>query len=416
VKHVILAPIELGFSKTQINCVIFRRDSISSNGDTQVVSYYDSKRRVTFAQRKLNETNWTFVRLRHRGNVMDAHNCISILHDGNGILHTSYDHHNHPLRYRKTTSSNNLVFAKSLNMTSTNEQKVCYPQFYRDSKGILYFFYRDGKSGNGNLNLKKFNPNTDLWEDIQTNLINGENERNAYWQIWIDVNDAIHLSWVWRETGDASTNHDICYAKSIDGGKTWLKSNNIPQQLPITQENAEYAEKIPQNSTLINQTSMAVDSKGNPYIATFYRPNGDINPQYMMVYLRNSQWKTTKIWHNTDYFDLKGGGTLRFPLSRPLLLIDKQDNAYVIFRAKARNEVVSIARTTAPSISNWEVKDLTEFPVTTWEPTMDSTLWKNKNILHLLVQQTGHYKTRELRRVKPQMLYVLEFDPNRWIY
>ena len=294
-------------------------------------------------------------------------------------------------------------------MTGVNEQKVCYPQFYQDSKGNFYFFYRDGISGNGNLVLKKFDPAIGRWEDVHTNLIDGENEQNAYWQIWIDDEDTIHLSWVWRKTGGAETNHDVCYVKSMDRGISWLKSNDTPQKLPITQKNAEIALNIPQNSTLINQTSMAVDSKGNPYIATFYRPDGETNPQYMMIYRRDSQWKTTKIWHNPDNFDLKGRGTLRFPLSRPLLLIDKLNIAFMVFRAKSRNEVVSIARSTDSSMNNWEVKDLTDFTVTTWEPTMDSTLWKKENILHLLVQNTGYHKKTE--KLNPQMLYVLEFSP-----
>jgi hypothetical protein len=411
VSAVNLIPIEKAFSRTQVNCVIFRKDSISSYEDTQVVSFYDSKKRVTFAQRKLGEKHWLFMRLNHKGRAMDAHNCISILHDSNGILHASFDHHNHPLRYRITQSKNAMNFTKPLRMTGINENRVCYPQFYRDSKLNFYFFYRDGKSGNGNLNLKKFNSSTKVWKDIHTNLIDGENERNAYWQIWIDDRDIIHLSWVWRESGDASTNHDICYAKSLDGGITWRKSNNKPQNLPITQKNADYALRIPQKAVLINQTSMIVDTKGNPYIATFFRPEGEIHPQYMIVYFRNGRWNTTKICHNPDNFDLKGGGTLRFPLSRPLVLIDKKDIVYLVFRAKARNDVISIAKAASSAMKNWKIQDLTKFSVNTWEPTIDSSLWKKENKLHLLVQNTGYYKYKNKKR--PQMLYILEYCPNK---
>ena len=80
---------------------------------------------------------------------------------------------------------------------------------------------------------------------------------------------------------------------------------------------------------------------------------------------------------------------MRFPLSRPLILIDKENEIFMVFRAKALNEVVSIAKLTGPEMSMWEVKDLTEFSVSSWEPTIDSSLWKKNNTLHLLVKKNG---------------------------
>ncbi len=406
-----LIPIEEGFAETQINCVIFRKDSISSYEDRQVVSYYDAKKRVTFAVRKINQSKWNFVRLIHKGNVMDAHNCISIIYDANGYLHTSYDHHNHPLKYRKSLSPvNGLKFSELKKMTGFEEKKVCYPQFYKDSKGYLYFFYRNGKSGNGNLMLKRYESTKREWSDIQRNLIDGENKRNAYWQIWIDDFDTIHLSWVWRETPNASTNHDVCYAKSVDGGITWLKSNNSTQIVPITLNNADYAVKIPKNSSLHNQTSITADIYGKPYIATIFRPIGERNPQYMLIYYEDNKWNITKIWHNPDFYELKGLGTLRFPLARPQILIDKRNNIYVILRMKSRNNQISIATSSDEIKKEWKISDLTDFTVDTWEPTMDSHLWQKENILHLLVQNTGFHKNTD--KNGSQMLYVLEYNPN----
>ena len=44
-------------------------------------------------------------------------------------------------------------------------------------------------------------------------LIDGEGERNAYWQMYVDKAGVIYLSWVWRETQLVETNHDLCYAR-----------------------------------------------------------------------------------------------------------------------------------------------------------------------------------------------------------
>jgi hypothetical protein len=94
---------------------------------------------------------------------------------------------------------------------------------------------------------------------LQNNLIDGQNKRNAYWQTCIDEKGTIHVSWVWRETPDVSSNHDMCYACSKDGGITWQKSTGEKYTLPITAATAEYAVRIPQKSELINQTSMATE-------------------------------------------------------------------------------------------------------------------------------------------------------------
>ena len=75
---------------------------------------------------------------------------------------------------------------------------------------------------------------------MQDVLIDGEKERNAYWQLYIDNANTIHVSWVWRETPDVATNHDLCYACSHDGGVTWEKSTGEKYRLPITVRNAEY--------------------------------------------------------------------------------------------------------------------------------------------------------------------------------
>ena len=102
--------------------------------------------------------------------------------------------------------------------------------------------------------MNRYDLNTGKWSRVHDVLIDGEGQRSAYWQLCTDKAGTIHLSWVWRETWGVETNHDMCYARSRDGGKTWEKSNGERYELPITAANAEYAWRIPQNSELINQT------------------------------------------------------------------------------------------------------------------------------------------------------------------
>ena len=76
---------------------------------------------------------------------------------------------------------------------------------------------------------------------------------------------------------------------------------------------------------------------------------------------------------------------------------------------------MSLAATEDIAAQDWQIFDLTDFPLYTWEPTMDTTLWKEKNQLHLLVQNTGFPKNKSLRVKHPQNLYILELEPRDFL-
>ncbi|MDA3878758.1 MAG: BNR repeat-containing protein [Prolixibacteraceae bacterium] len=257
-----------GWAKTSVNAPVFRKNSVVSAGGYQYVAYYDSTANVVLAKRSLDSDEWEINTTQYKGNVYDAHNVISIMVDGDGYLHMSWDHHNNPLNYCRSVEPYTCQMGEKESMTGDNENVVSYPEFYKFSNGDLLFAYRDGGSGNGNLVLNWYRISTRKWERIQTNLIDGEGQRNAYWQIHIDHHDRILVSWVWRETPDVASNHDMCFARSDDGGLTWEKSNGDVYNLPINMASAEVIYPIPQNSNLINQTSITTDDEGNAYIAT----------------------------------------------------------------------------------------------------------------------------------------------------
>ena len=282
-----------------------------------VRSVLRSERARYSARRDLNGGAWTTHTTQYTGNMADAHNCISLAVDGDGFLHVSWDHHGNPLRYCRSVEPGSLELTGKLSMVGTKEGRVTYPEFYALPNGDLLFFYRDGSSGNGDLVLNRYVVAHRQWQRAQDNLLGGEGERNAYWQVAVDRHAAIHLSWVWRETGDVVTNHDIAYARSADGGITWTNTLGEPYTLPIVEATAEYAVRIPQNSELANQTSMAVDYHGHPYIANFWRDNPATVPQYRVVYHDGTEWKTTQVGKRTLDFHRSGGGTKRPPICAP---------------------------------------------------------------------------------------------------
>ncbi|SFW24852.1 BNR repeat-containing family member [Sinomicrobium oceani] len=400
-----------GWAGNSVNAVIFRKNSVVSYKNMQFTGYYDEGGVLTLAMRKLKDTVWTVRKTVYKGKVSDAHNTISMAIDGDGYLHVSWDHHNTPLRYARSLRPLDLELGAEQPMTGAEEAKVTYPEFYNLPGGDLLFFYRSGSSGRGNMVVNRYDTKHKVWKPLHRNLIDGEEERSAYWQACVDDEGVIHLSWVWRETWDVASNHDLCYARSYDGGKSWEKSTGEKYGLPIREATAEYAWRVPENSGLINQTSMTSDSRGNPYIATYW--NSGAVTQYQVVYLQNGTWKKQATGFRKVPFRLGGGGTKKIPLSRPqLLLAEKKGDTdlYLIFRDEERGNKVSLAGIKAGSRETWSVSDLSSSSVGQWEPSYDTQLWRDRGELHLFVQDVSQEDGEGLTEKAATDIRVLEIS------
>ncbi|MBF4483422.1 BNR repeat-containing protein [Flavobacterium sp. CSZ] len=393
----------LGWSNNSVNTVIFRNNALTSFKGVQYTAYYDPEGRMVLAKRNLNSKKWETVVTPYTGNVKDAHNDISIVIDSEGYLHVSWDHHDTRLRYARSKKAYSLELGEEQPMTGEDELKVTYPEFHNLPNGKLLFCYRSGASGRGNMIMKSFDVKTQQWTSLQNNLIDGENQRSAYWQMYVGKK-GIYISWVWRESWDVSTNHDLCYAFSPDGGKTWQKSTGEKYTLPITKQTAEHAWEIPQNSSLINQTAMTVDDQGNPYIATYWDNNGI--PQYKVVYLSNGKWNLINTNFHLNPFSLGGGGTKKIPISRPEILVDKS-MLYLLFRDEERENKITLGYTNLQN-KDWKLQDLSRFTVGQWEPNFDKELWEQKKQLHIFSQNVSQADGEGLAKVAPQMVQVLE--------
>lgn len=180
-----LTPVGEGYCRTSVNGAVFRGSSLVSNDSVQYISYYDPEGYVVVGKRRLGSDRWETRRTQYKGNVKDAHNVISIGLDGEGVLHMSFDHHGHTLRYCRAVAPGSLEFGALEPMVSREEQDVTYPEFYTMPDGGLIFAYRSGASGRGNLILNRYNLADRSWSRIHDMIIDGQNQRNAYWQMFV---------------------------------------------------------------------------------------------------------------------------------------------------------------------------------------------------------------------------------------
>jgi hypothetical protein len=389
-------PIGPAYANDAVNTSIFRVSALLSAGNSQFVAYYAPDGSVVVGQRTLPDGKWDLATQPFKGKVSDSHNVVSLGISSDGLLHLAYDHHDNPLRYRVSQKPYDIrSFGPLQPMTGHDETSVTYPQFLSAPDGTLYFFYRDGASGNGSLCFNRYDAATKTWIAIQHPLIDGEHKRNPYW--WrpsISPDGTIYLAWCWRDTPNAATNHDLCFARSKDQGAAWQHSDGHPQQLPITLENAEVIDPIPTGSNLINQCSSAVDAQGNCHLAEYFNDDDQI-PQYFDEWFDGSHWHKSQVSQRTLKFSFSGGGTLKIPIRRPEIAVSATGTAYIITRDAEFGNGIRIYHAAAP-YTDWQATDVTHEDLGNWEPDYDLTRFHDAGVISLFVlpvKQGNHEQT-----------------------
>lgn len=403
-----------GWAGNSVNAVVFRKNALVSDGHWQYIAYYDASGHVVLGKRRLGGHAWVLQRSAWRGNVRDAHNAISIMLDGAGVLHMAWNHHDNALHYARGNAPGSLELEAAA-MLGRDEDAVSYPEFFRMPDGGLLFLYRDGGSGRGNLVANRYHPDSG-WRRVADQLISGEGQRNAYWQAGVDARGVVHLSWVWRASPDVASNHDMAYARSPDGGASWEDSNGRPYVLPISAASAEYAARIPPGSELINQTSMAFDAQDRPYIASYWRMAGSAVPQYRVLYRRADGWRRLDLDFRKTAFSLSGMGTKAIPIARPQLLLERHGataSGILVFRDSERGDRVSVVRIADVDAGRWWVADLGQAAVGAWEPSYDTELWRRQGLLHLYLQAVRQVDGEGLADAPPSTVQVLQWQPRK---
>ncbi len=404
------------FASSSINVVAGSRQTLFTDGTHQYAGFYNAEGKLVLAKRRLADDHWD-IQLTTFGTMPeDAHNTISLVVDGQGYLHLAWGHHNSPLHYSRSLEPGGLAMGKPRVMVGTAESSVTYPQFFRQANGDLLFLYRDGGSGNGRLVLNHYDAERRKWSRRQNNLIDGEQQRSAYWDMSMDGNGHLHLAWNWRETPDVATNHGLLYAHSDDGGQTWARTDGSRYSLPITQANAEVAAAIPQRRNLMNPPFIATDQHGKPMIVSYWSPKKGARPRFNLAYRDGDKWHTLAGPKAGIDFTLEGHGTKRPPISRAVVLSEQGKNrasVHLIYRDDSQGGRVVAASLENLHTSEWQFRYLTETDVGGWEPSVDPEQWRRTQQAHLLLQAVQQLDGNDAggKGARPTALSVLVWNP-----
>ncbi len=296
------------FSVATVHGVSFQQDGITTYKGWQYAACYqgnttNSTGKVEVGRRLLPYGSWqTLVLTDYNFTTVDSHNDVVLgICPGDGSIHLTFDHHVSTLHYRVsvagladnptttawTAAQFGVVKDRLLTGGPSAMTQVTYPRFIPTPAGKLLFTYRYGSSGGGDEILYEYSGTTHAWSLVgqyttrtgtYIGTLTNQTDRNAYFDnTFFDANGRLHATWCWRETPDASSNHDILYAYSDDTGRTWknqLGSNisttgtsfisaNSPDIIGVT---------IPQKRNYINNSAMITDKQGRVHVVAWMLP------------------------------------------------------------------------------------------------------------------------------------------------
>jgi len=387
-----------------INGKAFQQDAVATHGNYQYVGYYDDKRHVCLARRRLPAGKWEILRLTdYHFKSNDAHNTISIgICPADGTIHLAFDHHNNALHYRvsekqaasqpeKISWREELFGPVTSKLEKGKRISITYPRFWQTPDGGLQFCYRRGGSGRGDRMLADYNPKTGTWVntrqiDSRKGKFGNSSSRCSYPNGYTyGPKGRLHVTWVWRE-GAGTANHDLMYAYSEDRGTTWF--NNMGKKLkkpPHVHSPDITVVRIPSQYGLMNTHGQAVDSQGRIHVVMWHCSDASLKavekpgksrwgPPKARRY--HHYWRDTNAsWHREELPWISG--------NRPKLFMDKTDNAYMI--CNIRGNVVIASASAESKWKDWRIIHEEKGPFVN-EMLGDPYRWRIHGILSVLVQ------------------------------
>lgn len=268
-------------------------------GDKQFIAYYDRDRMMTVAMRQLGSDQWEKKTLDNQL-MWDSHNRVVLGVDKEGYIHVSGNMHVHPLAYFRSTKPYDVSSMTMVNkMIGENEKRVTYPSFYYDKEGELYYSYRCGSCGDGDIIVNHFLPETGEWQRyLEKPLFEGVEEhqdRAAYHKKMKDADGTLHFLWMWRWTPNVETCHNLCYATTTDM-KSWKNAAGETVTLPFKPEDMDVSvDAVPSKGGLHNSRFRYIFTKDNKAIIAYTKYDEEGFTQLYVAKFIEGAWKIKQV-------------------------------------------------------------------------------------------------------------------------
>lgn len=289
----------------------------------QYIAYYNASRNLVVGQRKLDDQNFELHILPATSRETaggtstvlgwDSHNAVTMAVDKEGFIHLSGNMHVNPITYFKSSAANDITtLVQQMSMVGVNEKRCTYPHFMLTKEGELIFHYRDGGSGNGNEIFNSYSCETKKWSRmLDVPLTDGQGLMNAYQsQPTVMADGWYHVYWVWRDTPDCSTNHDLSYMKSPDL-KNWFNAFGEKIELPATlHKKLLIVDPIPAGGGIINLAAKLCLDEHNKPVFTYHKYDAVGNLQLYTARIDGEGWVYKQVTDWDYRWNFSGRGSI----------------------------------------------------------------------------------------------------------
>ena len=309
------------------------RFSLYTHDESQYIAYYNANRNMVVGQRKLTDKNFVlhqmFAPTRALGQKdkskrfsatevgWDSHNSITMAVDKEGFIHLSGNMHVDSLTYFRSELSGDIsTLMRHFPLVGSNELRSTYPKFMLSKEQELIFHYRDGSSGNGNEIYNIYDTQKKKWSRmLDVPLTDGQGLMNAYQsQPEVREDGWYHVYWVWRDTPDCSTNHDLSYMKSPDL-KNWYDAFDHPIVLPATLDKKSLiVAPVPPKGGIINLAAKLCLDKNNKPVFTYHKYDESGNIQLYIAKIEGDEWISNPISQWDYRWEFSGNGSINVEL------------------------------------------------------------------------------------------------------
>lgn len=195
----------------------------------------------------------------------DPHNYLSAGMDSSGYFYIAYGAHTSALYYKKST---NPYDVSAWSVEASIASVATYPKVIVDSNDYVYIFYRSGVRSDtvNTIAMLKSTDGGTSFASAVTIIDSGDTNTAVYAGIiGLGADDSLHMTWAWRnstDTPDQNQFYNILYAKTLDGGTTWKKSDGTNYTLPITIA----ASEVVASGHYFQAQHIAMDGSNNPHL------------------------------------------------------------------------------------------------------------------------------------------------------
>lgn len=386
-----------GWRDVSENTKFFCHHGVLTSDNYQYIAFYVDNYTLRIVQIDLTTNIVRTKDISGGYNLCSPNNNINLGVDRSGYLHIIYELNTNQYACRRAIVVNDIELWSDEYSVSIGEGRVTYLAFILPRLNfpfmLLYCDFADDKYS---IKFKTYDEVTGSWLDFYDAMLSGCEPDGLIYSVYCDYQSVegaslLYLAFAWQinsqEDGDDVNKISFGYASFLGNEFQWVDVSHRFHQLPIISENVEITSSILQSNRSSIKMCMALDNNARPHIVYYFGDKYGVF-EYHYLWFDGKIWRSQLILNGEKGGYSQGSGVLPIPVSGPEIVIDKDNNTYVIYRGKLSRNCMVAMRLSATDYSynpdNMFI--LYEDGFDQAEFFIDNDRWQRDNVLTICLQ------------------------------